>query len=175
LGKKKGNPRGKIDRIFINYYSDNNYENLDLLVKGLTRNKLLLPRMKIITDCLMVLKQNNKQYNSSNVIIPALIAQIDGILTDYARIMGISSKGEKRKNELRKILTNKRLSKVASDYANEIILDLLFQKAFTGKALRIPFTFNRHKVMHGEFLKYGRIDHTLRAFLIIEFLSYCSK
>lgn len=40
---------------------------------------------------------------------------------------------------------------------------------------RLQITFNRHKIMHGEYLKYGRIDNTIRAFLILDFLATLSN
>ena len=61
------------------------------------------------------------------------------------------------------------------DLANEIFLNILFQIAYPGKPLKTPFTFNRHKIIHGEYLKYGRIDNTIRAFLILDFLATLSN
>ena len=31
---------------------------------------------------------------------------------------------------------------------------------------------NRHRVLHGQWLRYGRIEHVLRAILIVDFLGY---
>jgi len=56
------------------------------------------------------------------------------------------------------------------ELANEVFLNILFQGSQRGEPLKTPFTFNRHKIMHGEYVKYGRIDNTIRAFLILDFL-----
>ena len=61
-----------------------------------------------------------------------------------------------------------------SGLANDILLDFLFQNAYPGLPLEMPFTFNRHKILHGEITKYGRFDNTLRAFLILDFLNSVS-
>jgi len=61
------------------------------------------------------------------------------------------------------------------DLANDIFLNILFQRAQPGQPLETPFTFSRHKIMHGEYLRYGRIDNTIRAFLILDFLATLSK
>ena len=61
------------------------------------------------------------------------------------------------------------------DLANKIMLNILFQKSLKGLPLEKPFTFNRHKILHGEELRYGRKDNTIRAFLILDFLAVLMK
>lgn len=48
---------------------------------------------------------------------------------------------------------------------------VICQKSQIGKPLEAPFTFSRHKILHGGYVKYGRIDNTIRAFLVLDFLA----
>jgi hypothetical protein len=62
--------------------------------------------MKILMDCLHTLKcLQGSHTNASNVIIPTLISQIDGILSDYLSSKGMSGKYtyEDKKIKFRKI------------------------------------------------------------------------
>ena len=105
-----------------------------------------------------------------------LISQIDGILTDFAKQLGVENADRRRdkfKQDFRS-KTGKDIFSVVSELDNDILLDLLFQTSYPGQPLKNPFSFNRHKIAHGEFLSYGRFDNTLRAFLILDFLKYRS-
>jgi len=179
IGSKRGNQLGKINELFIGFFCSNEYEELEVLVNGWESNSIFKPRMKIFRDCINGLKTVGKKTNPSNFILPTLIAQIDGILQEYMEKNGLSFDTRERtwrdstgqqvswKNWYRSRTTNQDMDVLA----NEIFLNILFQRAYRGEALDIPFTFNRHKIMHGEYLKYGRIDNTIRAFLILDFLA----
>jgi hypothetical protein len=173
IGKKKGNQRGKIDRKFINYYTNNDCEALIEMSRVWKKNRLLKPRMKIINDCIELLRYHHQSINPSNIIIPALLSQIDGILSDYSAKKGIQRKAKDWKIEFRKNVNNNQLVEYSMELANELLLEYLFQKSIPGKPLENPFSFNRHKIIHGEIIKYGRIDNSIRSFLIIDYLSYC--
>lgn len=170
-GRQEGNQRGAINQLFVEYFSANDYEELTRLVFDWETHNLFEKRMKIFRDCVSTLKYANGLYNPSNVVLPTLIAQIDGILTDYLRQQGVdrSKRNEWRgwKEQFELCTTDQYLP----DLANWLILDILFQRAWPGEPLEVPFTFSRHKIMHGEYTRYGRIDNTIRAFLILDFLS----
>lgn len=57
------------------------------------------------------------------------------------------------------------------ELTNYIFFEVLFQSAYHDQPLGNPYTFSRHKIMHGEFLTYGRKDNVIRAFLILDFLA----
>lgn len=170
IGRQKGNQRGAINKLFVDYFSANDFEQLSELIEAWRSNPVFEPRMKIFRDCVVALKQANDRYNASNIVLPTLIAQIDGILTDYMEQKEVG-RNRKWKSEFRALTANQYFSDSFSDLASDILLDLLFQKAIPGQPLEVPFTFSRHKIMHGEYTRYGRIDNTLRAFLILDFLS----
>jgi len=179
IGRKKGNQRKAINRLFVDYFSSNNFENLEELVEGWQTNEIFKPRMKIFRDCVSVMKNAKGKYNPSTIVLPTLIAQIDGIQREFMEQNGLSFDSQKRRwvdkegnvVDWKKWFKAQTTNQELLDLANDIFLNILFQKSQPGKPLETPFTFNRHKIMHGEYLKYGRIDNAIRAFLILDFLA----
>jgi hypothetical protein len=182
---------------FISYFSRNNYDNLTSMIKSWEENSLFKPRMKIFKDSFNLLKHSHNSYNPANVLIPTLIAQIDGILTDYLiqNEFTIEKEGrglvwkDKTNKPLHKVsmrnkiyekifdqnvneytLANSSMSTTALGIGNEFILNTLFQTAFTKQKLKKPFGLSRHKIMHGEYVRYGRKEHLIRTYLILDFL-----
>ena len=173
IGRRKGNQRKAINRLFVDYFSRNNFENLEKLVDGWETNEIFKPKMKIFRDCVSVVRNSKGKYNPSTVVLPTLIAQIDGIRIEFMNQNGLSfwAKDKVWKKWFKAQTQNQELL----DIANDIFLNILFQKSQPGRPLETPFTFNRHKIMHGEYLRYGRIDNTIRAFLILDFLAALSN
>lgn len=185
IGGKSGNHRGEINRLLAAYFGSNNFMELEELMKDWGKNGLFSPRMKILRDCLIALRNNTTGHNPTNVILPTLIAQIDGIRQCYLEKKGYSYKMIKTTNGGRRYVwvdSNGQNHKWPDVYKNttagsrymaaacEIFVNVLFESSARGT--RSLITFNRHKIMHGEYVRYGRIDNTLRAFLILDFLCY---
>ncbi|KKG19347.1 hypothetical protein EO98_18945 [Methanosarcina sp. 2.H.T.1A.6] len=195
------NPSGKLGKEirqeFINYFSRNNFEKLASMIESWEENTLFKPRMKIFRDSYNLLKHSHNSYNPSNFLIPTLISQIDGILTDYLiqneftiiqKGKGLVWTDKMNKNNWRisnrnKIfkdifdpniieysLPNGSMSSAALGIGNNFILNTLFQTAYTKQKLENPFGLSRHKIMHGEYVKYGRKDHLIRTYLMLDFL-----
>ena len=153
------------------------------MVTSWKTNSLLRKRMNILLDCVRTLKKTKgKNINLVNVILPTLIAQIDGFLTDYLKSKNISWDvdyddliGKNRSKIGRKSQFKKHRSIMSNDQcddlANHVFLNILFQRSQKGKSLKTPFNFNRHKIMHGENIEYGRKDYLIRAFLVMDFLA----
>lgn len=182
IGKRKGNQRGAMNRLFVDYFSEEDFINLEILVHFWKSKDIFKHRMKIFRDCVSVLKQSDSKTNPSNLIIPTLIAQIDGIQNEFMKMNGITMKkkgglkdsngqGIKWKDWYGNLTSDGELI----DSAKDIFLNILFQEADKGKPLETPYTFSRHKIMHGENYRYGRIDNTIRAFLILDFLAALIK
>ena len=178
IGKKAGNRRREINSLFISYFCSDNYRKLEVLINGWKGNPLFKPRMKIFRDCVDGLRGANAGCNPSNYVLPTLIAQIDGIQQEYMEKHGITlaSKGKwkdasGKEVEWKSWYKSQTVNQGMMDVANDIFLNILFQKSQRGKPLETPFTFNRHKILHGENISYGRIDNTLRAFLLLDFLA----
>ncbi len=182
--KEKGQESQKnIDKLFVEYFSSNNFAAFEELVKNWESNPVFKPRMKIFQDCISVMKNANGIYNPSNVLLPTLIAQIDGVINKFMMTKGLSFDKKKRAwvDEKGEKITKKKWIKdyipndILLNLANDINFDILFQSATIGEPLKNHFTFSRHKILHGEELKYGKIDNTIRAFLILDFLAYITS
>lgn len=177
IGRKKGNQRKNINKLFVDYFCLNNFENLENLVEEWDDILIFKPRMKIFKDCTSVLKNSKRNTNPSNLLLPTLIAQIDGIQTEFMELNGLSFKSKKWKDKCGNNVYHKQWFKAQTsndellDLSNHIFLNILFQNAQKGETLETPFTFSRHKIMHGEYINYGRIDNTIRAFMILDFLA----
>lgn len=192
IALSKKNVGMDLRKAFIHHFFDYNYYNMEQLIKGWKKNPLFEPRMKVFRDCLAVLRSSNDQFNAANVIIPALIAQIDGILVDHLlQRCGFTytrkaKRGEKwrnqngnayeNRNQAYESLFNTSGSNALDDFiietGNDFILKKLFQKAYTKEPLEVPFSLSRHKIMHGEYLKYGKKENLVRLLLTLDFL-YC--
>ena len=171
IGRQPGNQTGAINHLYKSYFSENEYQSLVEMVDEWKSNSLFEPRHKIIRDCVSCLKYSHNKYNPSNLVIPTLIAQIDGVISDYMEETLEISRNRRWKEEFQNHVGNDKVD----DLSKMLLLDILFQKALRGQSLKTPFTFSRHKIMHGEYTQYRRIDNTLRAFLILDFLFYVSE
>jgi|YelNatPaOPRAMG01_1025707.scaffolds.fasta_scaffold42362_4 hypothetical protein len=169
LSRRKGNHRKELNKMFLNYFSTRNFRNLEKLVEKWQTNDFFKPRMKIFRDCLFAIRNARGKYNCANVVLPTLISQIDGIKTEFMNRNGLSfwTKEDEWKQWFKDQASNQRLLEAACD----IFINILFQKSLPGESLKTPFWFNRHKIMHGEFFRYGRIEYIIRAFLILDFLA----
>lgn len=187
LDKKKGRQDKAVNGLFIKYFEAKNWHNLEGMVDDWKNKPLLKKRYKILADCVEVVKiASKKGINGANVVLPTLITQIDGALTDYLNskniqwdcdyddwIDGKTGKVKKIgrktqfKNSKPKVLTTQ-----LDDLANDIFLNILFQRSQKGKPLATPFSFNRHKIIHGESIKYGRKDYLIRAFMVLDLLAH---
>jgi hypothetical protein len=183
IGRRKGNNFWSMNKLFVRYFSKNNFKNLKNLIEGWKNNNIFKPRMKILRDCISTLKSVKRPGNPSNLVISTLIAQIDGIQTEFMKQSGLHYDTIKRRwrdgsgkiIDKKKWLKSQTLNSELLDIANDVLLNILFQGANPGEPLKTPFIFNRHKILHGEYLRYGRIDNTIRAFLILDFLSNVSE
>lgn len=184
IGKKRGRHDREINELFINYFSSDNWQLLEVMVLGWENNSLFKNRSKILLDCVLLLKQSNgKIINATNAVLPSVIAQIDGILSDYLTSKNIEwqvsyddyiQKGKVkrvgRKSQFQKNKTDV-LTEQLDELANDVFLNILFQRSQKGIPLKTPFNFNRHKIMHGESTSYGRKDYLIRAFLVLDFMA----
>ncbi len=175
--KNGGNQRRVVNHLFIRYFTSNDYEELIKLVEDWKSNKLFKRRMKILRDCVNTLRETSPKVNASNLVIPTLISQIDGIQKEFMKSKGIVFKkkgglkgadghGVKWRDWYENLIDEGEFL----DSANDIFLNILFQDTDDQK-LKTPYTFSRHKIMHGEQIRYGRKDNVIRAFLILDFLA----
>jgi hypothetical protein len=170
IGRKRGNQSGTINKLFVQYFISDDCRNLERLVDRWQANPLFKSRIKILRDCVSVLKNADGKFNPANFVLPTLIAQIDGIRIEFMNRNGLTFWA--KDNKWKPLFKAQTSNQLILDLANDIFLDILFQNSIPGAPLQTPFMFNRHKIMHGEHLRYGRIDNTIRAFLVLDFLTW---
>lgn len=176
-----------LDEMFVEYYSRNNFEELDYMADTWNRMTLINDRSKILIECISVLKDSKSEHsnikNPYYLVIPTLIAQIDGLMTDYLEKRNFTTKYLNSRNaEFKKhingyIQQNHSGNTLLSDFlreesnaASKLLLDILFQTVYPDDK-NIIGPFSRHKIMHGQFLEYGNIEDTIRLFLLFDFLA----
>lgn len=191
-----------LDKAFVNYFSADRFDYLDYIVEGWKHSSLLCDRYHILKECVSVLQdsasENSNIKNPHYIIIPTLIAQIDGSMTNYLVKNGYDYDGQKLKNvkngtkgkkenfraEVSNFLTTEYSKGLALSHflleegntAVHLLLDILFQKALPDQEMvNLKFPFSRNKIMHGQYLEYGNIEDTLRLFLILDFISELQK
>lgn len=166
----------EINNIFVNYFLENNYGKLDGMVDKWSNNPLFKRRIKIIKDCVNIMKVSGNDINYSNLVVPTLIAQIDGIQNEFMKLNGfqinrygfIDSEGNKigKEDYFRKLTSGNEFF----DSMNDFFLEVLFQTVYPGEKCK-SLHFSRHKILHGEITNYGQKVFTIRCFMILDFLS----
>lgn len=140
--------------------------------------------MKIIKDCINLLKNNENNINSANLIVPTLIPQIEGIQMEFMKLNGLyidygivyKSDGELLKDESGNKIDKKSyfrqltLNNEYYDIMNDVFLDVLFKKTKPREDCT-SINFSRNKILHGESTSYGRRKNMIRCFMILDFLS----
>lgn len=173
--------KSRINNLFVDYFLDDDCRELTNLIKIWEGNSLFKRRNKIFRDCVNVIKNANPIFNYSNLVVPVLITQIDGIQRDfmeknnlkieYGKVKFLDDTkyldGQVKWDEYFRNLTN---GDEILDAMNDIFLNVLFQKTMPGEDYKTSIHFSRHKILHGENFRYGRKDYTIRCFMILDFL-----
>jgi hypothetical protein len=184
VARKKGRTDKDINKLFISHFESDNWKNLSRMVSAWKKNVHFKKRMPILVACVKTLQISpGSMPNTSAVVLPTLISQIDGLLTDYSDAWGIpklpyndsvkagiiTKTGKKTQFRAKApdVMGNE-----LDDLVKDVFLNILFQRSQKGVPLETPFNFNRHKIMHGESLRYGRKDYVVRAFMVLDFLAY---
>lgn len=171
--------RKMINQHFFSYFADNDYENLiDLIEYWEICEKFRPGRLKIINDCLNAITNAKDGKIPSTLIVPTLIAQIDGIQQEFLiendfkidRTRYVHPSTGKKMGQQEAWRDTYDPDDTISSITNDIILDVLFATAYPGKPIKTPINFSRHKIMHGERLDYGTKYNVIRTFLILDFL-----
>jgi len=179
IEKNSKNKVKDVNDLFDSYFLGNNAQELKHLLSRWKKNNLLAKRYKILSDCVeLLIKKDKISINASNVLIPTLFAQIDGIITDYLESKGISKNSNgwfdvqgnpvNWKDEFSQIPINDSLTKIGIS----VLIDVLFQWTDNRQNDSLPKTFSRHRVLHGMLDIYGYKTNVLRAILIIDLFCY---
>lgn len=157
-------------QVIIGYYRRNNWENLKQTVHTWTHHALYTSRMGIILDALDVHCQGK-----FSLSVPALLPQIEGILSEYIRANNLAARLGKIKMVYETAigdiggynLTTWAIAEtllfclqnntyVSSDFESEL------KKSLTRRKI------SRHTVLHGISPGYNRPIHSLKTFLILD-------
>ena len=177
IGNRKGNQRKAINKLFVDHFRENNYSNLLEMIEGWEDNGLSRHRVRKLKGCVRILRNKIPGVNPCDYVLPVVISQIDGLKTEYLKGQGLSLNKRQqwtdstgKQVDWKKEFKNHAAGHCMDELAGDILLEVLFQKAYSGMPLKRAITFNRHKILHGESLNYGRIDNTVRAFMLLDFL-----
>lgn len=193
IGKRDGDQSEEIDRLFIEVFTNDNFRSLESMVQDWQEIPIFRERVNILRDCLITLQNGCEGYNPSNVIIPTLLAQIDGIITDFMEQSNLTpinkykttweneqgkpyAKGKGREDFINENTEPKMV--LLSDELKGLVIETIFKDIFGNTFLYedARSELNRNKVQHGEFNNYGTLANSIRIFLILDFLAYvCIK
>lgn len=167
-----------VDDLIVSITEQNNWEFLDFLVAKWGKEVELFneDRVQILKDCITAIKKLTRS-ESANIILPTLIAQIEGVWLDLLINKGVNiekvttPKGKQRnfvmtdqKEELKKLLD------VTETY-HTVAFDFLDNRLFCdNKSMDGDLEFRRHKIMHGRDANYGNIASVIKAFFMLDYL-----
>lgn len=173
LSRQPGNNSRKVNHMFVAHFLSNDCLSLVAMTESWKRNPLFIPRMKILRDCVQVVRRADRGYNPANVVLPTLIAQIDGILTELGRHKGEPFPSA-RSADFTRWLRRHTQEEYFADANNQFILQVLFRQTRNskGQEVKIPYRYNRHKVLHGQHLHYGTLPDLIRTFLVLDYLAH---
>lgn len=191
----------QINSMFLLCFQKDNWKLLQDMIEAWKGNPYFTKRMKIFSDALSLLQihrpnaRSNPRLNVSLFIVPTLIAQIEGITADIAADLGFVKND--RHQWIHPDIEGKVFGTVdwinhleanspyqGDYYAAGILIEFLFSYAENFKVTkknkrkevkrfeeRPEANFIRNYILHGVKTDYGKIDHVLRLFLILDFLA----
>jgi len=68
--KRGCNQTKLMNKLFIDYFSDDEFTELENMVESWKDKEIFKPRMRILRDCVLTLKESIPDFNASNVVIP---------------------------------------------------------------------------------------------------------
>lgn len=186
----------QISNYFMDRYSANNFSNIEHFFSEWEENPIFNKRMPIFLDCLFALKISNGSFNPSNLVVPVLLSQIDGIIGETLESIGAHYDTKKKvwilpqkePHETNKgrndkafgtLIKNKRTRSGKTYLGNlihtnsryELILNGIFQESIHGIPVKEPFILSRNKILHGEDTNYGTNQNALKLFVFLDSLS----
>ncbi len=170
----------QIDKQIIGVVKQDNWVLLEILINRWEEKGTLFSaeRIQIYRDCLKIIRRFGKQ-TSANVVLPTLIAQIEGLWLDLLKNKGVNIENyyhEERK-KYGKITLKKQKKELFQLINDNDINEQVFFEILTGvlfcdsDKMSGDIDFRRHKIMHGRVSDYGDIASVIKAFFIIDYLS----
>lgn len=188
-------PNGAVDQFFVGHFKgEGTWEPLLEMVDGWADNRIFKPRMDLLKDCACVLATSgasNKDCKPAVAVVPALIAQIEGIVKDIGTAWGVlkgtpinfaKSKDFQRQvgwkaDTLRQGWKYPDWKSIKKDFdlAANLFAEVLFKEMWADKQPTegTPF-LNRHLILHGASFDYGTEANVCRLFMCLDFLESLS-
>lgn len=177
---KENITQNDIDKAFLDFYFGNNFEELEDVVNNLKEN-IEEDRFLIIKDCFNILKDNfeSKNCNCFNIIIPTLLIHIDRYRLDVEKDYLKSKNRKLKEGEKPSKVLLEEVKKDNAHYKVSIPIEFLIEKLFRdskeidkdiNNGKNLIDDLYRHKIMHGQHLKYGSAKNVLKCFLILEYI-----
>ena len=171
-----------IDKKFIDYFSDNDFEAiLELKEKWNSENLIPKGNLKIISNAMnLILNDNGHEY--SDIIIPSLLSQIDVLISQVLIKNGYTEKNRKFYSDTYGAANLGNIRTFRENFAENIIddweehhvnflLENLFANNDSDSEIPLILNFNRHDIMHGLDNEYGTFENLIRCLLVIDFLN----
>jgi len=179
----------EINNLYNDYFFANNCANLYQLIEIWESKERFKNRIKIIRNCIDVISNMGEYFNFSDVVVPTLIAQIEGVQMSFMEenFLKVDNDGVIWINETDKLKDQHGQKIKLGEYweslvendefleaMNVLFMDILLQTTYPGEPYSESIHFSRNKILHGENTNYGRKVYTSRCFLILDFLSEIS-
>lgn len=161
-----------ISLIIKKHFRDNSFRNLNKMIRSWSKSPLIKSRLAIIKQALRAHKCGD--YGAS---IATLLPQVEGVANDYINRnpeLKKKIKEQDMRSPKRKVKEAISEGLIAEDeLAKEVLLAYIEESAYqkTNPGEITKRAFNRHKILHGEQLRYGTEANSLRALLLIDALS----
>lgn len=158
--------KNELDGAIYNYYKKNDWSELRKMVRLWKPLGLASSRRKILEDCLEAFVMlNASDINISNVVVPTLMCQFDGIIRDTE---GVSK--SPKDNVPMMSLSPAELSHNSVLFG--IIFEIFKREDHFSKSKTEgtnPINIHRHKINHGDqiLLDYGYPENVIRMFIYI--------
>ncbi|MCT4552884.1 MAG: hypothetical protein N4A44_04410 [Alphaproteobacteria bacterium] len=187
------------EEYICNFYLNNNCENLNRVISEIKDCGINEKRYNIIQNSLNILVKNKDEKGVCEVIIPTILAQLEGEKEDLLDILKEGGILDEAIKELDIKLKKEKLSKSQIidvvnhhyGFGNSLLYSIIEKSVFLpGNKIRDlkngeletelkleNFDLFRNKILHGDkdYLDYGTKENLVRCFLFIHFISFLIK
>lgn len=166
------------------YCTENNYKNLQKILKDLSNSEFTKKRKNIFNTCITILNNNLiKEQDKCNAIIPLLLSQADGIAKDFYIYTNPQKYKQQRvikhANAITQDLSLKYTNNEMSYFIQIIRYLFHYDKPLKDSFGNIVFNsadkneqakwvLDRNAIMHGQKLDYGEILEMIRLILFLD-------
>lgn len=171
----------------INYYKANGWYRLHTIVEE-WQTDIEQGRLKVFQAAIAMSKDNNHE-DVHLLTVPALIAQIDGLVRDLYGVLpkairkrveqeikgNLPAELKGKRTDVRHDVAVQTVAEIVDFWSAEMLQEVIFSGLFRDSNKITPnesYSLFRHKIMHGdkEYLGYGNEENFIRLMLYAEFI-----